>query len=165
MPRSWNDSWLQKSLKTLQRGHWDLPDLSSGSFFHWFFWGAFPSSFKRRGTTALANQDLFHQTLWHSCMTQSPRFWGAPTVLQLGIWIAAGNAIEAPNLLNNRHQGTARAPQHQCHRWGTDSVCHFSLTSSTPTHLFWTQQQLFQFTGRSVHSSGTKKSPHTLQKN
>lgn len=81
MPRSWNDSWLQKSLKTLQRGHWDLPDISSGCFLHWFFQGAFPSSFqKKRNCSSCQPRSTFHQTLWH-CSVQwhrAPGFGGAP---------------------------------------------------------------------------------------
>lgn len=160
MPRSWNDSWLQKSLKTLQRGHWDLPDISSECFLHWFFQGAFPSSFqKKRNCSSCQPRSMFHQTLWHSSAQwhRAPGFGGLHCAPELGIWIAAGNAIEAHNLLNSRHQGKARRPQHKWHRWGKDKICHPSLTSSTLTHLFWTQQQLFPFT--TVPTPVEQKSP------
>lgn len=146
-PRSWSDSWLQKRLKTPQRGHWDLPDHSSGAFSTGCFREPFPASFKRRGTAALAYQGpCFIRHFGTAQLSDTePQVLGGPHCAPgLGIWIAAGNPTAGPSLLNNRHQGTATT-QHQCHRWGTDNVCHFSLTSSTPNHLFWSQQQLFQF--------------------
>lgn len=136
--RAWKHHW--GDTETYQIFHLDT--LSTGCFGE-----PFPASFKRRGTAALAGQDPCFIRHFGTALLNDiePRFWGIPTVLQR-IWIAAGNAMEAPNLLNSRHQGTARTPQHQCHSWGTDNVCYFSLTNSTLTNLFWTQHQLFQFT-------------------
>lgn len=81
MPRSWNDSWLQKSQKTLQRGHWDFPDLSSGHFLQWLFWGAFASFFqKKRNCSTYQPRSMFHQMLWHSSAQwhRVPGFGGPP---------------------------------------------------------------------------------------
>lgn len=65
MPRSQNDSWLQKSLKSQQRGLWCLPELSSGHFLWWLFWSAF-FSFFQKSHSSCQQRSTFHQMLWHS---------------------------------------------------------------------------------------------------
>lgn len=159
MPRSWNDSWLQKSLKTLQRGHWDLPDLSSGCFLHWFFWGAFPGSFQKKLQLLPTKVRVSSDTLSQLYDTEAQVLGGphcAP-VRDMDCywkcnWTAGTKAWQ-------EHPNTSATGGAQT------NVCHFILTSSTLTRLFWTQQQLFQFPGRSVHSIVTKISSYTLQKN
>lgn len=99
-------------------------------------------------------------TLAQLCsVTQGPRFGGPPLCSRARHmdWCWKCNWSTQP-AEHSRQQGTATALQH--HRWGTDNVCHFSLTISTLTHLFRTQQQLFQIT--IVSTPVEQKSPPTL---
>ena len=115
MPRSRNDSWLQKSLKTRRRRPWCLPDLSSGHFLQQLFWGSFPSSFQRtRNWGSHQPRATFHPTLWHRSAQRhrAPGFGEPPMgsgARSAPTRIDSGNAAEAPE-----HQGRVQTPLSPC---------------------------------------------------
>lgn len=126
----------------------------------------FTASFKRIGNTALANQGPCFITLAQLCsMTQSPAFWGALICApELGTGTAAGNAIEAPNLLNSRHQGTVRTPQIPVPQVGHRQCLSLQLNKFYLDLSLLDSATAFPIY-HSFHSSRTKKSSHTSQKN
>lgn len=105
-------------------------------------------------------------TLAQLCsMTQSPVFWGALICApELGTGTAAGNAIEAPNLLNSRHQGTVRTLQVPVPQVGHRQCLSLQLNKFYPDLSLLDSATAFPIY-HSFHSSGTKKSSHTSQKN
>lgn len=100
----------------------------------------FPASFKRRGTAALASQDpCFIRHFGTALLNDTkPQVLGGPHCApeHMDCCWKCNRSTQLAEQQAPRHGENTPTPS-------TDSICHFSWTSFTLTHLLWTQQQLF----------------------
>lgn len=178
MPRSQNDSWLQKSLKTWQRGPWRSPDLSSGHSAAVVL-GHLSQllSKEEEPQLPLAKVHVSSDALEQLCsMPQSPRFWGAsvcsracssPACSKVD-GLLLGTQLKTLSWHSKQQRRVQTSPGVQAHaitQWGTAS-CHSGSVSPTltcPFCLSWIQQQPFQFnTASTAMAQWSPATPYSI---